>query len=111
MDFTIDHMVKNGEDYLLLQGEIDVYTSEKLKHSLLPLAEKVGNKVTVDFSRVDYIDSTGLGIFIGALKASHKYGSSIKLVGMIERVRRLFHITGLDEIMNIEEESAGEGAK
>ncbi|RXJ01955.1 anti-sigma factor antagonist [Anaerobacillus alkaliphilus] len=110
MNLEINHIAKDGEDYLLLNGEIDIYTSDKLKYSLLPLTEKKGNKVTVDFSNVNYIDSTGLGIFIGALKATHKYESSIKLVGMIERVRRLFNITGLDEVINIEE-SAREEAK
>lgn len=103
MNLEIKHIEKEGKHYLFLQGEIDVYTSEKLKKTLLPLTAKKGNEVIVDFSDVNYIDSTGLGIFIGALKSTNSNESSMKLTGMIERVRRLFNITGLDEIIDIEE--------
>lgn len=108
MNLEVNHIEKEEKHYLYLNGEVDVYTSEKLKNALLPLTENKGNEVIVDFSQVNYIDSTGLGIFIGALKATHKHGSSIKLIGMIERVRRLFNITGLDEVISIEESTREE---
>ncbi|OIJ14579.1 anti-anti-sigma factor [Anaerobacillus arseniciselenatis] len=103
MNLEINHIEKEGKEYLFLQGEIDVYTSEKLKQTLLPLTAQKGNEVIVNFSDVNYIDSTGLGIFIGALKSTHNHESSMKLTGMAERVRRLFNITGLDEIIDIED--------
>ncbi len=87
---------------LQLTGEIDAYTAPKLREVLIPLAEEQGNAVIVDLSNVNYIDSTGLGIFIGALKASHHYKSEIKLTGVTSRIRRLFTITGLDEVLDIE---------
>ena len=48
------------------------------------------------------MDSTGLGVFIGALKSTKEYESEMRLVSMQDRVRRLFEITGLDSIMNID---------
>lgn len=110
MNLEIKHIEKEGQQFLFLNGEIDVYTSVELKEILLPLTDVAGNEVIVDLTQVSYIDSTGLGIFIGALKSTHKYNSSLKLMGMIERVRRLFQITGLDEVIDIEE-STREGAK
>jgi anti-sigma B factor antagonist len=110
MDLEIKQLEKEGKNYLYLIGEIDVYTSKKLKEILIPLTEIKRNRVIVDLSQISYIDSTGLGIFIGALKCTHKHESSIMLTGMIERVRRLFTITGLDEVIDIEE-SAREEAK
>ncbi|MCT8136574.1 STAS domain-containing protein [Anaerobacillus sp. CMMVII] len=111
MNLEVDHIEKAAKHYLYLKGEIDVYTSDKLRSTLLPLTEQKDCEIIVDFSLVNYIDSTGLGIFIGALKSTHKHDSSFILTGMNERVRRLFHITGLDEVMNIEEESTREEAK
>lgn len=111
MNLEVNYIEKEEKHYLFLKGEIDVYTSVNLKNALLPLTEQKGREVIVDFSQINYIDSTGLGVFIGALKSTHKHESTIKLIGMNERVRRLFSITGLDEVMSIEEESTREEAK
>jgi anti-sigma B factor antagonist len=90
------------ETVLFLSGEIDAYTAPKLREELTPLTE-LGKNVKIDLSEVHYIDSTGLGIFIGALKATHIYKGSLVLTGMSERIRRLFTITGLSEVITIEE--------
>ncbi|WNF36932.1 STAS domain-containing protein [Bacillaceae bacterium IKA-2] len=103
MDLEINHIKKEGKQFIFLKGEIDVYTSVKLKEILIPLTDIAENEVIVDLAQVSYIDSTGLGIFIGALKSTHKNNSSLKLIGLVERVRRLFRITGLDEVIDIEE--------
>ncbi|MCF6139347.1 STAS domain-containing protein [Pseudalkalibacillus berkeleyi] len=95
-------------DKLLLNGEVDAYTAPKLKETLIGLTQKEGHKVIVNLSGVDYMDSTGLGVFVGALKSSQQSGSTLILTGMTERVQRLFEITGLTEVMNIEPAAKGE---
>ncbi len=90
---------------LFLSGEIDAYTAPKLREELMPLTE-LGKSIKVDLTDVHYIDSTGLGIFIGALKATHIHKGDLVLAGMSERIRRLFTITGLNEVITIEEEEA-----
>lgn len=87
---------------IYLIGEIDTYTAPKLRETLIPLTEEQGKEIVIDLTEVNYIDSTGLGIFIGALKSSHNYHSHLKLQGLSNRVQRLFHITGLDEVIDIE---------
>lgn len=108
MNLEINHIKKEGKQFIFLNGEIDVYTSVKLKEILIPLTDIAENEVIVDLAQVSYIDSTGLGIFIGALKSTHKNNSSLKLIGLVERVRRLFRITGLDEVIDIEESTREE---
>lgn len=87
---------------IAVQGEVDVYTAPKLRERLLPLCEK-GTTVTVDLSGVEYIDSTGLGVLIGAYKAQRATAGKLVLTGMNGRLLRLFKITGLHEIIDIEE--------
>lgn len=108
MNLEITHLEKEGKQFLILNGEIDVYTSTKLKETLISLTDIARNEVIVDLAQVSYVDSTGLGIFIGALKSTHKYNSSLKLIGLVERARRLFRITGLDEVIDIEESTREE---
>ncbi len=95
--------IDNGETQeLKLAGEIDAYTAPQLKEALLPLTKNEGTTVVVDFEGVNYMDSTGLGVFISALKSTKENNSDLRLVALQERVRRLFDITGLDSIIDIE---------
>lgn len=102
MNLSIDVSNKENTAYLTLAGEVDAFTAPKLKETILPLTREEGQTVEVDFANVDYMDSTGLGVFISALKSTKEHNSEMKLVHMQERVYRLFKITGLTEIMNIE---------
>ncbi|UCZ53688.1 STAS domain-containing protein [Bacillus shivajii] len=102
MNLQIDIQEQNNADVVYLTGEVDVYTSAKLKESLAPLTEKGQNTLIVDLSQVSYIDSTGLGIFIGALKSVDKAGGTLKISGVNDRVKRLFEITGLNEVIDID---------
>ncbi|MCZ0702679.1 anti-sigma B factor antagonist [Natronobacillus azotifigens] len=85
-----------------LVGEIDAYTAPVLKESLLPLTEEAGANIIVDLEKVNYMDSTGLGVFISALKSSKEHESKLKLIHLQERVYRLFKITSLDSIITID---------
>ncbi|GAE26451.1 anti-sigma F factor antagonist [Halalkalibacter wakoensis JCM 9140] len=107
MNLSIRYEEKAELVVVYLSGEIDAYTAPKLREELIPFAEE-GTNVRIDLSGVDYIDSTGLGVFIGVLKATDVHDGRLTLVGMSPRVQRLFTITGLDEVMTIEE---GEGSK
>ncbi|MFC5714066.1 STAS domain-containing protein [Thalassorhabdus alkalitolerans] len=111
MNLDIQKKEVDNNFHLYLSGEIDAYTAPTLREALVPLTEEEGKTVTVDLSGIDYIDSTGLGIFVGALKSSHANDSSLKLVGLNERVYRIFSITGLDEVMDIDEEKREEAKK
>lgn len=88
---------------LVLNGEVDVYTAPKLKDELMPLVEKENHEVMIDLSHVDYMDSTGLGVIIGALKSSKSKQGQLKLRNATARLNRLFKITGLAEVMDIKQ--------
>ncbi|WP_078429412.1 STAS domain-containing protein [Alkalihalobacterium alkalinitrilicum] len=102
MNLEIRQETKGNMHLLRLSGEVDAFTAPKLREVLIPLTEESGMKIIVDLADVDYIDSTGLGIFIGALKSTHNYESHIQLQGLSSRLQRLFKITGLDEVIDIE---------
>ncbi|WP_404451211.1 STAS domain-containing protein [Virgibacillus necropolis] len=101
MNLVIDVVEENEKSKVILSGEIDAYTAPNLKDTLLPLTKLDGKTVEVDLEQVGYMDSTGLGVFISALKSTKEYNSHLTLVNLQERVMRLFKITGLNEIMDI----------
>lgn len=102
MQLSVQEYAKENEVYIYVEGEIDAYTAPDLKEKLKPLAEE-GQHIVVDLSQVNYIDSTGLGVFIGILKTMKKTDGELRLIQLLPRVRRLFSITGLDKVIAIED--------
>ncbi|KAA0544567.1 STAS domain-containing protein [Bacillus sp. BGMRC 2118] len=101
MNLDVEVKRENQECFVQIKGEIDAYTAPGLKSELVPIAEEKGIQLTLDLSNVSYIDSTGLGVLVGTLKLTRKNDGSMCLIGLNERVTRLFKITGLNEIMDI----------
>lgn len=86
---------------IALEGEVDVYTAPQLKQQMISLLEEGAREVVVDLSRVDYLDSTALGVLIGGLKRLREMDGNLALVCPSPRIRRVFEITGLDKIFDI----------
>lgn len=101
MNLEITLTEEGNQSIIALAGEIDAYTVTNLKETFDSVTKKEGQEVIVDLEHVTYMDSTGLGVFIGALKSAKESDSELKLVNIQNRVYRLFQITGLDEIMDV----------
>lgn len=103
LNLTVKEVTNQAAGPMLqIEGEIDVFTAPQFREKLLPLCT-IEQTVTVDLSQVSYIDSTGLGVLIGAYKALRSAGGKLVITGLNERLQRLFRITGLDELMEIEQ--------
>lgn len=107
MELEIDLTVENGIQYFKIAGEIDAYTVTLLKERLATVQDENGIQVELNLSDVSYMDSTGLGVFVGFYKRVTANEGHMKITGLNVRLKRLFEITGLDEIMDIEAEKGG----
>ncbi len=85
-----------------IEGEIDTFTAPVLRDELEAVQIVEGRRVELDLSKVNYIDSTGLGIFVAFYKKVTRENVQLRLVGLSSRLVRLFEITGLSELMSIE---------
>ncbi|MED4224876.1 STAS domain-containing protein [Neobacillus cucumis] len=101
MNLSVDVHQEKEEVSVRLVGEIDAFTASNLREELLPLADGKNTTMIINLKDVSYLDSTGLGVFVGIFKKLKENGGELRLVELSERLRRLFEITGLDKIMNI----------
>lgn len=83
---------------IVLSGEVDIYTSQQLKDRLYSVLDEEKTDLLIDCSQLNYIDSTGLGIFVGALKKAKQYDRKISLTNLKDNIKKLFIITGLDKV-------------
>ena len=89
-------------------GEVDAFTAPKLKEQLNTITHLKGVQAEIDVSEVAYMDSTGLGVFVGFYKTLQEQGGHVKVTGLNRRLYRLFEITGLDAIIDVEEAEGDE---
>ncbi len=92
---------REGVAVIALSGEVDVYTSPRVKQEIVDLLNAGTTKLVVDLSGVEYLDSTGLGVLIGGLKRARERDGDLKLVCDNLRILRIFEITGLTKIFDI----------
>jgi anti-sigma B factor antagonist len=78
------------------QGEVDVFTAPGLDTELDSLIAAGSPRLVVDLSGVAFLDSTGLGVLVKALKHAREAGGWLHLVVTSDRIRKIFEITGLD---------------
>jgi anti-sigma B factor antagonist len=92
-----------GDDGTVLRvvGEVDVYTSPALRDELYRLIDTGAPRVTLDLSGMEFIDSSGLGVFVGALKRVRERSSELELRGVQPSTRKVLEITGLVQVFTI----------
>jgi len=85
-------------------GEIDIYTAGKLKEKLVQMLNENNESIKINCEELEYIDSTGLGVLIGALKRVKQDSKNIIIVKPRTNILKLLNITGLNKIFIVEGE-------
>lgn len=98
MDLVLGSRNENGWAVLEVQGEVDLYTSSQLRDAILRLTEEGENRIVIDLTNVSFMDSSGLGILVAALKRARERGGEVALVFGEGSVQKILGITGLDKV-------------
>lgn len=85
-----------------LIGEVDIYTAGQLKEAFIKIIEEKKESIKINAEGLEYIDSTGLGVLIGALKRLKQENKDIIIYNVKASIKKLLNITGLDKIFIIE---------
>jgi anti-sigma B factor antagonist len=84
-----------------VRGEIDLFTAPDLKTMLLAAIDSGKSRIVVDLSETTFLDSTALGVLIGAVKRLRARDGALTLVNTDANIAKTFEITGLDQIFTI----------
>ena len=103
MDLTLATREVDGRTIVAVGGEIDVYTAPKLRDKITELVAAGVFHIVIDMERVEFLDSTGLGVLVGGLKKVRAQGGSLQLVCHQDRLLKIFRITGLAKVFAIHE--------
>ena len=81
---------------LRLSGELDTATAPGLRDQVVQLISQGRSDLVFDCTDLEFIDSTGLGVLIGARARALAANGSVALVGVSSALRRLLVVTGID---------------
>jgi anti-sigma B factor antagonist len=99
--FAVDVQHVDGRSVVALTGELDLATAPELRERLGVLSEQGQNEVTLDLTHLDFVDSTGLSVFVMAFNRAQAGGGSLMIRNPSLPVMRIFEITGLTSVFTI----------
>jgi anti-sigma B factor antagonist len=92
-----------GQLTLAVSGEVDTFTSAGLRDALNEGIDAGAVDITLDVSNMEFIDSTGLGVLVGALKRLQERGGGLTLRKPRPSALQVLSIVGLTSHFTIEE--------
>ena len=99
MDMSVDKL--DERIVVHVAGEVDLANAPELDSQLAAVMTEAPSQLVVDLTNVTFMDSTGLGVLVRALKRSRELDIRLDLIVTNERVLKVFGITGLDTVLPI----------
>jgi anti-sigma B factor antagonist len=101
-EFSLSQESLDAERHVVaVRGEIDLFTAPELKSALSEAIESGHTRIVVDLTDTTFLDSTALGVLIGAVKRLRSRDGRLTIVNVDDNIAKTFEITGLDQIFPI----------
>lgn len=101
MDLGLHTWTQGDWTILAVSGEVDVATAPKFRQEIVALVESGARRLAIDLSAVGLLDSTGLGVLVGAVKRLRGHGGDLVIVCDENRIRKVFELTRLDRAIDL----------
>jgi anti-sigma B factor antagonist len=101
-DFALTNEPLDDDRHVVaVSGEIDLFTAPELKAAITDALDAGRTRIVVDLSNTQFLDSTALGVLIGAVKRLRSRDGALTIVNVDRNIAKTFEITGLDQIFTI----------
>lgn len=101
MSIAIEVTQTSGVTVVAPRGDLDLATVDQLKRTLAGLVDRGQSRLLLDLGGVGYIDSSGMGALVAAMKQARATGGDLRLCAIQEDVRSIFELTRLVRAMSI----------
>jgi anti-sigma B factor antagonist len=94
-----DYLVEDGVCVVCVGGYLDFDVAPRLKRCLVQRTQEGARVILVDLSEAGFIDSTGIGVLVGALKRLREADGALAVISANENVSSIFEIVGLENVI------------
>ena len=105
----LETVYKKEDTVLIIKitEELDHHTVEKLRRKAdYEIERYIPRKVILDFNRVSFMDSTGIGLILGRYKNVSILGGILEVTNVSKQVEKILNMSGLSKIIEIKEACA-----
>ena len=98
---TLQRSLQNDVAVITVDGFLDAHTAPQFEQALQQEITGGRVKLAVDCSKLTYISSAGLGVFMGFIEEVREQRGDIKVCGLTPKVRQVFEILGFETIFEL----------
>ena len=99
LEITANRSDDDSRVELCPEGELDAYSVARFRESFAELADE--QRVVVNLSGVQFMDSAGLGALIGGIRRIRESEGRVVIFSDREAITKLLHTTGFDRIVPV----------
>ncbi len=89
---------RDGNLIASFEGRLDTAAAPQCEIDLKPLGNCTGKNIVLDCTKLEYISSSGLRLFLGVLKNAKSQKSHVYITGMNDTIRSVFALTGFTSL-------------
>lgn len=99
--FAIQTALQDDISIIALEGFVDAHTAPNFEQTIQSEIDAGHIRIIVDCSKLSYISSAGLGVFMSFVEEVRELGGDIKISGLAPKVRSTFDILGFNDLYDI----------
>jgi anti-sigma B factor antagonist len=100
MEFNLEYTVTEDDIVcVVLAGSLDVATAPQVRDLLIRLIDEGRYRLVLELSAVDFVDSIGLGVFVGVVHRLRPHDGSLAVAAPSPQTRKVFEITQLVRVL------------
>jgi anti-sigma B factor antagonist len=103
-EFSVKEANKNNIIVLYLEGYLDAHTSVELEKAFEKVITEEKYRIIVNFEKLSYISSAGLGVFMAFIESVRDNNGDIKLCAMSDKIFNIFDMLGFPVLFDIVKE-------
>ena len=101
MSISVSSTVNGDIRTVSIDGEVDVSNADELRKALDEALASPAAQIEIDLSHVPYIDSTGIGVLVGASRRASEDARSLSVVHPQRNVARVLSLLGVGEELGV----------
>jgi anti-sigma B factor antagonist len=96
-----DEAVDADTQLLRARGELDLYAAPELKRRLASAIDAGKTRIVVDLTAASFMDSTALGVLLGALKRLRVRDGTLAVASEQPTILRILEVTGMNQVLDL----------
>lgn len=98
---VFDVKERNGGMFVTVSGRLDTPAAANAEKEIIPLLENADKEIILDFSKLEYISSSGLRLLLTIRKQAAAKGGRIIIEHISEDIKNVFRMTGFHGLYDI----------